>query len=140
MATACALAGRSTGFRVGSSVTCGRTLAQYGADVLYLNPVHLAWTNHKYDALDYKALSNAGTWMIGRLQTERDVDRLRDGLQAASGSVDVEQIRATIAGLAKREFVPTLEAAGRRGPAQLPRPLWRSPTPHAHTDSRTVSR
>ncbi|HOB93379.1 MAG TPA: alpha-amylase family glycosyl hydrolase [Aquabacterium sp.] len=28
-----------------------------GADVLYLNPIHLAWTNHKYDALDYKALS-----------------------------------------------------------------------------------
>jgi glycosidase len=28
-----------------------------GADVLYLNPVHLAYTNHKYDALDYKALS-----------------------------------------------------------------------------------
>lgn len=55
--------------------------------------------------LDYKALSNAGTWMIGRLQTERDVDRLRDGLQAASGSVDPEQVRATIAGLGTREFV-----------------------------------
>lgn len=27
------------------------------ADVLYLNPIHLGWTNHKYDALDYKALS-----------------------------------------------------------------------------------
>jgi cyclomaltodextrinase len=27
------------------------------ADVLYLNPIHLAYTNHKYDALDYKALS-----------------------------------------------------------------------------------
>jgi hypothetical protein len=55
--------------------------------------------------LDYKALSNAGTWMIGRLQTERDVDRLRDGLQAASGSVDAELVRTTIAGLGKREFV-----------------------------------
>ena len=55
--------------------------------------------------LDYKAISNAGTWMIGRLQTERDVDRLRDGLQAASGAVDVDQVRATIAGLGKREFV-----------------------------------
>lgn len=55
--------------------------------------------------LDYKAISNAGTWMIGRLQTERDVDRLRDGLQAASGTVDVEQVGATIAGLGKREFV-----------------------------------
>jgi glycosidase len=30
---------------------------QLGADVVYLNPIHLAWTNHKYDALDYKAIS-----------------------------------------------------------------------------------
>jgi cyclomaltodextrinase len=28
-----------------------------GADVLYLNPIHLAWTNHKYDALDYAEVS-----------------------------------------------------------------------------------
>jgi glycosidase len=28
-----------------------------GADVLYLNPIHLAFTNHKYDALDYRAIS-----------------------------------------------------------------------------------
>ena len=28
-----------------------------GADVLYLNPICLAYTNHKYDALDYKAIS-----------------------------------------------------------------------------------
>ena len=28
-----------------------------GADVLYLNPIHLAYTNHKYDALDYHAIS-----------------------------------------------------------------------------------
>ena len=28
-----------------------------GTDVLYLNPIHLAWTNHKYDALDYKQIS-----------------------------------------------------------------------------------
>jgi cyclomaltodextrinase / maltogenic alpha-amylase / neopullulanase len=28
-----------------------------GADVLYLNPIHQAWTNHKYDALDYNAVS-----------------------------------------------------------------------------------
>ena len=30
--------------------------------------------------LDYKALSNMGTWFIGRLQTERDKARLLDGL------------------------------------------------------------
>ena len=33
--------------------------------------------------LDYKALSNAGTWFIGRLQTERDKARLLDGLESA---------------------------------------------------------
>ena len=37
--------------------------------------------------LDYKALSNAGTWMLGRLQTERDKARVLDGLEgAATGS------------------------------------------------------
>ncbi len=30
---------------------------QLGADVLYLNPIHLAYTNHKYDAFDYAAVS-----------------------------------------------------------------------------------
>ena len=30
--------------------------------------------------IDYKAISNAGTWMVGRLQTERDKDRLLDGM------------------------------------------------------------
>ncbi len=30
---------------------------ELGADVLYLNPIHLGYTNHKYDALDYKAVS-----------------------------------------------------------------------------------
>ncbi len=34
--------------------------------------------------LDYKGLANAGTWFIGRLQTERDKDRLLDGLAGAS--------------------------------------------------------
>ena len=30
---------------------------QLGADVLYLNPIHLAYTNHKYDALDFQTIS-----------------------------------------------------------------------------------
>jgi glycosidase len=30
---------------------------QLGAEVLYLNPIHLAYTNHKYDALDFQAIS-----------------------------------------------------------------------------------
>ena len=55
--------------------------------------------------VDYKALSNAGTWMIGRLQTERDKQRLLDGMSAAAGGVDVGAVGDTISGLAKREFV-----------------------------------
>jgi hypothetical protein len=55
--------------------------------------------------IDYKALSNAGTWMIGRLQTDRDKQRLLDGLSTASGGVDVAQVDDTISGLGKREFV-----------------------------------
>src|SRR6184192_4184977 len=34
--------------------------------------------------LDYKGLSNTGTWFIGRLQTERDKARLLEGLEGAS--------------------------------------------------------
>ena len=36
--------------------------------------------------LDYKGLSNMGTWFIGRLQTERDKKRLLDGLTSADGA------------------------------------------------------
>lgn len=36
--------------------------------------------------LDYKALANAGTWFIGRLQTERDKLRVLEGLEGASAS------------------------------------------------------
>lgn len=55
--------------------------------------------------LDYKALSNAGTWFIGRLQTERDKGRLLDGLNAASGGVDTAALDNLIAGLDKRQFI-----------------------------------
>lgn len=55
--------------------------------------------------LDYKALSNAGTWMIGRLQTEQDKARLLDGLNSASGGVDIKKYDSLIAGLDKRQFV-----------------------------------
>lgn len=64
--------------------------------------------------VDYKAISNAGTWMIGRLTTERDKHRLLDGMSAAAGGVDIGQISDTISGLAKREFV--LRRAGKDRP------------------------
>lgn len=55
--------------------------------------------------LDYKALSNAGTWMIGRLQTDRDRARLLDGLEgAAGGAFDRAHADDAIAALGKRRF------------------------------------
>jgi hypothetical protein len=56
--------------------------------------------------LDYKGLSNAGTWLIGRLQTERDKARVIDGLEgAASGSsFDRETVDRTLSALKKRHF------------------------------------
>src|SRR3989337_2732450 len=39
--------------------------------------------------VDYKALSNAGTWFIGKLQTDQDKQRMLDGLESASvGGID----------------------------------------------------
>lgn len=55
--------------------------------------------------IDYKAISNAGIWMVGRLQTAQDRARLLDGMSSASGGVDVNEVADIIAGLAKRQFV-----------------------------------
>ena len=55
--------------------------------------------------LDYKAMSNAGTWCIGRLQTERDKARILEALQSARGDTDVGELDKTISGLDKRQFL-----------------------------------
>ena len=56
--------------------------------------------------LDYKGLSNTGTWFIGRLQTERDKARVMEGLEGASaGNFDRQKMERTIAGLGKRRFL-----------------------------------
>jgi hypothetical protein len=55
--------------------------------------------------MDYKAMSNAGTWMIGRLQTERDKARLLEGLTDAAGATDIGKVGDTLSGLSKREFL-----------------------------------
>ncbi len=56
--------------------------------------------------LDYKGLSNAGTWFVGRLQTERDKLRLVEGLLgAAGGSLDKATIERTLSSLGKRVFL-----------------------------------
>jgi len=55
--------------------------------------------------IDYKAISNAGTWMIGRLQTDQDKQRLLDGMSTSDGSVDVKTLGDTISALDKRQFI-----------------------------------
>ena len=56
--------------------------------------------------LDYRGLSNTGTWLIGRLQTERDKARVMEGLEGATaGNFDKQKIERTIAGLGKRRFL-----------------------------------
>ena len=56
--------------------------------------------------LDYKALSNAGTWFIGRLQTERDKERVLAGLEgaAAGGKFDKARTEQILAGIGQRIF------------------------------------
>ncbi|MCO4761349.1 MAG: DUF853 family protein [Myxococcales bacterium] len=55
--------------------------------------------------LDYKAMSNAGTWVIGRLSTERDKARVVEALKSAAGDTDVAEIDKLIGALGKRQFV-----------------------------------
>jgi hypothetical protein len=55
--------------------------------------------------LDYKGLSNAGTWFIGRLQTERDKARVVEGLLSAGEGLDKAQFEKLIANLTNRVFL-----------------------------------
>lgn len=65
--------------------------------------------------VDYKALSNAGTWMIGKLQTDQDKQRLLDGLDSAmAGSLDRAEYDRLISTLGKRVFL--LHNVNAKGP------------------------
>ncbi len=55
--------------------------------------------------LDYKAMSNAGTWLVGRLQTENDKARVLEGLRSAAGGTDVAALDKAIGALGKRQFL-----------------------------------
>jgi hypothetical protein len=58
--------------------------------------------------LDYKALSNAGTWFIGRMQTDRDKQRLLDGLEGVEvgeGGTSRAQFDRMISALKSRVFL-----------------------------------
>ncbi len=59
--------------------------------------------------LDYKGLSNIGTWFLGRLQTERDKARVLEGLEGAAGQAgqkfDRGEMEKVLAGLGSRVFL-----------------------------------
>lgn len=59
--------------------------------------------------LDYKGLANAGTWFLGRLQTERDKLRVLEGLEGASASAGADfdrgRMERILAGLKSRVFL-----------------------------------
>jgi len=59
--------------------------------------------------IDYKGLSNAGTWFIGKLQTEQDKARVLDGLQSASavagGALNRAELGRVISALDSRVFL-----------------------------------
>jgi len=83
-----------------SLLTLMKQARAYGLGVVLVtqNPVDL----------DYKGLSNAGTWFIGKLQTEQDKDRLLDGIEGALGAsalADRRTLDRLIAGLESRVFL-----------------------------------
>ncbi|MGE0591943.1 MAG: ATP-binding protein [Vicinamibacterales bacterium] len=55
--------------------------------------------------LDYKALSNTGTWFLGRLQTERDKSRVLDGLEGAASALDRPTLDRMLSSLTSRVFL-----------------------------------
>jgi hypothetical protein len=59
--------------------------------------------------LDYKGLSNAGIWFLGRLQTARDKARVLDGLEGAASSAgrsfDRGRLDRLLSGLEQRMFL-----------------------------------
>jgi hypothetical protein len=55
--------------------------------------------------LDYMAMSNAGTWLVGRLQTENDKARVLEGLRSAAGGADISALDSSIGALQKRQFM-----------------------------------
>lgn len=56
--------------------------------------------------IDYKGLSNIGTWFIGRLQTKQDKEKVIDGLSSASeGAIDKNALMTLLSNLDKRVFI-----------------------------------
>jgi hypothetical protein len=100
--------------------------------------------------LDYKGLTNAGTWFIGKLQADRDKQRLLDGLEgigAGSGSQPSRQeLDRLISGLGNRVFLlhnvnqsQPLTYQTRWAMSYLRGPLTRSQVKELMKDQRAAS-
>jgi DNA helicase HerA-like ATPase len=76
--------------------------------------------------LDYRALSNAGLWWIGRLQTDADRARVLDGLSGVTNTLDDgAELERIVQRLAPRWFVVKNTHASEAGPLLLkPRDTW----------------
>ncbi len=66
--------------------------------------------------LDYKGLANMGTWLVGKLQTDRDRERLREGLEG-SGGLDAKTIDRLLDATGQRIFL--LHDIHRKAPVLL---------------------
>ena len=55
--------------------------------------------------LDYKGLSNIGTWFVGRLQTRQDQDRVMAGIAGSSDTFSENQIRGMLSDMRGRTFL-----------------------------------
>ncbi|MDR3162882.1 MAG: DUF87 domain-containing protein [Helicobacteraceae bacterium] len=62
--------------------------------------------------LDYKGLSNIGSWFIGRLQTAQDRERVGAGLIGVSADFDKKELVSRIASLSKRRFLVKTDRLG----------------------------
>lgn len=97
--------------------------------------------------VDYKALSNAGTWLVGRLQTEQDKARLLDGLEGAAPGVDRRSYDRMISMLGKRVFLlHTVHESGskvfhtRWAMNYLPGPMTRAQIPAVNALAKALER
>jgi len=103
--------------------------------------------------LDYKGLGNAGTWFIGRLQTDRDKQRVLEGLlgSEAAGGLDRAGYETLMSNLTQRTFLmrnvhddtPVLfrtrwAMSYLRGPLTLTE-IKRLTPPHVSAETRTAA-
>lgn len=56
--------------------------------------------------IDYKGLSNCGTWFIGKLQTERDKSKVYEGIKSSSGTeISVDEFNRLMANTGNQNFI-----------------------------------